>query len=62
MLVLERRLKEVLLIGKDVRIQVVGIDARGTVKLGIEAPKNVVILREELGDGTSRRKRRSHNH
>lgn len=47
MLVLSRKFGECLLIGDDIRIQVVGI--RGDkVRLGIEAPANVVVLRDEL--------------
>ncbi len=47
MLVLSRKLSEAVLIGKDIRIVVVSID-RGKVRLGIEAPKEVLVLREEL--------------
>lgn len=47
MLVLGRRVDESIKIGDDITIKIVGID-RGIVKLGIDAPKNVSILREEL--------------
>lgn len=47
MLVLSRKLNEVICIGPDIRIVVVDID-RGKVRLGIEAPKEVLVLREEL--------------
>lgn len=47
MLVLMRRLGESILIGDDIKITLV--DSRSTqAKIGIEAPKSVVILREEL--------------
>lgn len=47
MLVLSRKKNERLLIGPDITITVV--DARpGNIRLGIEAPPEVVILREEI--------------
>ncbi|MCL6577622.1 carbon storage regulator CsrA [Kyrpidia sp.] len=47
MLVLSRRAGEAILIGEDVRIVV--LETRGdVVRLGIEAPRGVSILREEI--------------
>lgn len=47
MLVLTRKLNERIVIGETIRITVVGI--RGNhVRLGIEAPSDVTILRDEL--------------
>ena len=47
MLVVRRRAGEVLLIGPDIQIELLEIG--GTqVKLGITAPKEVVILRKEV--------------
>lgn len=47
MLVLTRKLNQKIIIGNDVRITVVGI--RGNhVRLGIEAPPEVSVLRDEL--------------
>ena len=47
MLVLSRKLNETIIIDGDIRITVVGI--RGNqVRLGIEAPDSVAILREEV--------------
>ena len=47
MLVLSRRFGEVICIGKDIRITVV--DIRGDkVRLGIEAPREVRVMREEI--------------
>lgn len=47
MLVLTRRLNERIVIGDNVRITVVGI--RGShVRLGIEAPPELTVLRDEL--------------
>jgi carbon storage regulator len=49
MLVLSRKLNESIVIDGDIRIKVVGI--RGNqVRLGIEAPDSVGILRAELCD------------
>lgn len=47
MLVLGRKTKESIHIGNDIVISIEEIN-KGTVKIGIEAPKDVVILRSEL--------------
>lgn len=47
MLILSRKFGECIQIGDSIRVQVVGI-AGGRVKIGIEAPKSVGILRGEL--------------
>ncbi len=47
MLVLTRRLGEAITIGENIRIVVVDISGH-QVKLGIDAPKEVEIYREEL--------------
>jgi carbon storage regulator len=47
MLVLSRKCSESIQIGPDVRITIVRID-RSQVRLGIEAPGDVCVLREEL--------------
>ena len=50
MLVLSRRLREkVVLPNLNVTVQVVAL-RRGVVRLGIEAPPDVTVLREELVD------------
>ena len=50
MLVLSRRLNEkVVLPGLGITVQVLAI-RRGAVRLGIEAPPGVTVLREELVD------------
>jgi carbon storage regulator len=47
MLVLSRKLNESIMIGNDIRITVVGL--RGNqVRLGIEAPGDIAVFREEL--------------
>lgn len=47
MLVLARRLNEVIQIGDHIEIMVVDL-GNGMVKLGIKAPKDVQITRKEL--------------
>ena len=47
MLVLARKLDESIVLGDDITIKVISID-KGVVKLGIDAPKNVSIIRSEL--------------
>ncbi len=47
MLVLSRKLGEKIQIGPDITLTVVDID-RGKIRLGIEAPKDVKIFRNEL--------------
>jgi len=47
MLILRRRAGESLLIGDDVEIEVLEAGAWG-VKVGIHAPKGIMILRKEL--------------
>ena len=47
MLILHRRRSEALRIGEDIRIVVLESDGGGT-RLGIEAPSEVTILREEI--------------
>jgi carbon storage regulator len=47
MLVITRKKGESILIGNDIEITVVKLDD-GSVKLAIDAPRNVTILRKEL--------------
>ncbi len=47
MLVLRRKIGEGIMIGDNVTIRILSIE-RGDVKIGIEAPKSMKILREEL--------------
>jgi carbon storage regulator len=47
MLVIRRRAGEVLLVGDNVEIEVLEL-AGGQVKLGIRAPRSVVVLRKEV--------------
>ncbi len=47
MLVLGRKINEAIRIGRDIRIRVVDIQA-GIVRLGIEAPRDRAIWRDEI--------------
>ncbi|WP_291572660.1 carbon storage regulator CsrA [Clostridium sp. UBA4548] len=49
MLVVSRKKGESILVGDDIEITVVKAE-NGTVRLAIEAPKSVSILRKELRD------------
>jgi len=52
MLVLTRKMDEAIRIGDDIVVKVVSID-KNSVRLGIEAPGDVVLLREELFQAVS---------
>lgn len=47
MLILSRKVGEVIKIGDQVTLHVMDI-SKGFVKLGIDAPENITILREEV--------------
>ena len=47
MLVLARKLDESIVLGDDIILKVISIE-KGVVKLGIDAPKSVSIVRSEL--------------
>ncbi|ROL57815.1 carbon storage regulator [Bacteroidetes/Chlorobi group bacterium Naka2016] len=49
MLVLSRKIGEVITIGSTVKITVLGY-SRGVVRLGIEAPKSIPVHRKEVYD------------
>jgi carbon storage regulator len=49
MLILTRRVGETLMIGADVTVTVVGVNGQ-QVRLGINAPKEVPVHREEVYD------------
>ena len=47
MLALSRKVGESIIVGKDVKISILEIKGE-QIKIGIEAPKNVTIYREEI--------------
>ncbi len=49
MLILTRRLGESLIIGDNIKITVEKI-SKGQIKIGIEAPKDVIVAREEVAN------------
>ncbi len=49
MLVLTRRAEEKIKIGDNIVISILGVEA-GNVKIGIDAPKEITILRMEVFD------------
>ncbi|MCW8965135.1 MAG: carbon storage regulator CsrA [Candidatus Pacearchaeota archaeon] len=56
MLVLTRKLGESIRIGDNIVVKIVDLDGRH-VKLGIEAPKNVSVNREEIYERIQRENR-----
>lgn len=47
MLILTRRIGEIITIGEDIEVQVLGIKGN-QVRIGITAPKDVAVHREEV--------------
>lgn len=64
MLVLSRKVGERILIGRNISIMVVGVEAGSRVRLGIDAPPGVRIDREEIAEarGSEGRGERSEGH
>ena len=58
MLVLSRKEQEGIVIGKDIIVRVMGIED-GRVRLGIEAPREVAIHREEIYEAIRQENRRA---
>ncbi len=52
MLVLSRKLEEAIWLGDNIKIKIMGIE-KGNVKIGIEAPSDITILREELKEAVA---------
>jgi carbon storage regulator len=51
MLILSRRVGERVVIGEDISITVLRVKGN-QVRLGVEAPKNIAVQREEVSDRT----------
>jgi carbon storage regulator len=47
MLILTRRVGEVVMIGRDIRVTILGVKGN-QVRVGIDAPKEVPVHREEI--------------
>lgn len=47
MLILTRKIGESIKIGNDIKVMVVNIEG-GQVRIGIDAPRNVIVHREEI--------------
>ena len=59
MLVLSRKVNEVICIGDSIRVTVVEI-GQGRVKIGIVAPRNISVDRLEVRDRTEREQKEPH--
>lgn len=55
MLILTRRIGETLIIGDDVKITVLGVKGN-QVRVGVDAPKDVAVHREEIYDRIQKEK------
>ena len=56
MLILTRRISESIIVGDDVKITVLGVKGN-QVRLGIDAPKNLPVHREEIYERIQQEKR-----
>ena len=48
MLILSRKVGESIQIGDNIKIMVADIDSKGFIKIGIEAPRNITVHRDEV--------------
>ena len=66
MLVLTRKIGEAIVIGENVRVSVLAKNHQ-RIRIGIEAPRDIIVRREELGndqpgrDGNGRRRKAVRN-
>lgn len=61
MLILTRRVGETLMIGEEVSVTVLGIIKGNQVRIGVNAPKDVSVHREEIYERIQREKQESGN-
>jgi carbon storage regulator len=54
MLVLTRKPGQSIRIGDDITVTVVGVDDRGSVQIGITAPREVPIVRDDANEKSGR--------
>ena len=57
-MILTRRTGETIVIGDDVRLTVLSIRHRNQVRIGVSAPDNVAVHREEIYERIQKEKRR----
>lgn len=55
MLVLTRQIGQAFVLGSDITIRVVSVKGNN-IRLGIDAPEHIAIVREELADRVTREK------
>lgn len=60
MLILTRRLGETLMVGDDVTVTVLGVKGN-QVRIGVNAPKDVAVHREEIYQRIQKEKAKEHN-
>lgn len=60
MLILTRRVGETVMIGNDVTVTVLGVKGN-QVRIGINAPKNVAVHREEIFERIKREQQGEHD-
>ena len=53
MLVFSRKPGESFEIGDNVTVYILGAGKNGNIRVGVEAPKDVMVVRKELTDGTT---------
>jgi len=59
MLILTRRIGETLMVGDDVTVTVLGVKGN-QVRLGVNAPKEIAVHREEIYQRIQREKEKGH--
>ena len=60
MLILTRRIGETLMVGDEVTVTVLGVKGN-QVRIGVNAPKEVAVHREEIYQRIQREKEEQHN-